>query len=332
MLIEPYWTRRRPARSRRGIALYSAVMINSLLVGVLALSALTIVRIERRSSESSREIVAAQLHARAAVDLALQTVRSDPNWRMRYMDGVETKPLSFGEGTVSWKLKDASTPPDGNLGNHEDDPVEIQGIGRAGKAIWVHSAIAVDTGASRELGPIQLKTAGRRTRYNTVKASKWWAQYFKPNLPAEATGWRVTSVDLYLASSNHSTESLQVNLYTPDNHNLPQALVDGVAIPRSDLSSNAGWHMIRFSGNTNLDPTKGLCISLECTTENAAAWFAYDNRSNIDPDSALIRGNQASGWTSYHPRKTLFYRVMGMYTVPSGLTLQFGTFKRAAAP
>jgi hypothetical protein len=307
-------------------------MINSLLVGVLALSALTLVRIERRSSESSKDIVAAQLQARAAIDLALQTLRSDPDWRTRYNDGDETNPLKFGKGTVSWKLKDAGNPPDGNLGNHQNDPVEIQGIGRAGKAIWVHSAVAVDTGASRELGPVELKTAGRRTRFNTVKASKWWAQYFKPDLPAEATGWKVTSIDLLLAGTNHSGESLQVNLYTPNNNHLPKQLVDGVAVPRSDLSSHAGWYTIHFSGNSDLDPTKGLCISLECTTEKAVAWVAYDARNNFDPDSALIRGNQASGWTSYHPRKTLFYRVVGTYTVPSGLTLQFGTFKRAAAP
>ena len=332
MLIATHWNRRRLAYPRRGIALYSAVMINSLLVGVLALSALTIVRIERRSSESSGEIVTAQMHARAAIDLALQTLRTDPNWRTRYLDGVETNPLRFGTGTVSWKLKDASSPPDGNLGNHEDDPVEIQGIGRTGKAVWVHSAIAVDSGELRELGPVQLENSAQRNRYNTVKASKWWAQYFKPDLPAEATGWKVTNVDLYLASTNQSTDLLQVNLYTPDNNNLPQVLVDRISIPQSDLSWNARWHRIRFSGNTNLDPTKGLCLSLECTSQTAAAWFAYDNQRNSNPDSALIRGNQASGWTSYHPRKALCYRVMGTYTVPSGLTLQFGTFKRAGAP
>ena len=52
----------RRGRNRRGVALYTAVMANALIVSLLGLTALAIVRIERRSGRNVDEIATAHLN------------------------------------------------------------------------------------------------------------------------------------------------------------------------------------------------------------------------------------------------------------------------------
>lgn len=123
-------------RSRSGAMLYSMVIANCLIVGLLGLAALTVVRVERKAAQRWAEMGAAQTVAWAGVELAVRELVQNANWRTSYVHGVETTSRSFGGGAVSWRLLDTT---DANLADDPTDGVEVHGIGRVGDAIWVHS-------------------------------------------------------------------------------------------------------------------------------------------------------------------------------------------------
>jgi hypothetical protein len=143
---------------RAGAALYSLVAFNALLVGLLGLSALSVVRIERSRNLASSDLLHARRQARTAVELAALDIKQDPRWRVRYTHDFETKPSSFHKGTLSWKLNDLV---DGNLASNAEDGILIQGIGRAGEAVWVETVQAIPAGGPPEALQMSLHAAGR---------------------------------------------------------------------------------------------------------------------------------------------------------------------------
>lgn len=120
-------------KQRRGAALYLTVLSNTLLVGLLGLAALTIVRIERRNSDSNSDMVKAQLASHAAIELTIYDIQNDASWRTNYTNNVESTAQAFGDGTLRWKLVDA----DADLSDDANDSVDVYGIGQVGTAIWV---------------------------------------------------------------------------------------------------------------------------------------------------------------------------------------------------
>ena len=85
----------RRAAARRGAALYSVVMFNSLIAGLLGLSALAVVRIERRQSTANLDVLVARKNAESAVATALALIKADTNWRMTYTHNLESSALTF---------------------------------------------------------------------------------------------------------------------------------------------------------------------------------------------------------------------------------------------
>ena len=110
---------------------------------------------------------------------------------------------------------------------------------------------------------------------------------------------------------------------------MPSTMIDSVSVPESTLTSAGEWTTINFSGHSGLNPTQGLCVSMECETSSPAAWFYYRNSGDTDPNSGLIRGSQTGGWTSYEPDKALAFKVHGIYT-PRPPAIVPGSWKRTA--
>lgn len=145
-------------RLRGGAALYSLVVFNALLVGLLGLSALSVVRIERNRNVASSDLLQARRQAASAVELAALDIRHDPHWRVNYTHDVEASSLAFHKGTLSWRVKDLV---DGNLANNAEDQILIQGIGRVGEAVWVETVQAIPAGGPPEALHMSLHAAGR---------------------------------------------------------------------------------------------------------------------------------------------------------------------------
>jgi hypothetical protein len=110
---------------------YVAVLGTSLIVSLLALSALALQRIQNRMLATSSDIRQAQLNAESAVELGLLAMKQDTNWRSTYTSGHWFTNRALSAGTCSL---DGIDPADGNLSNNSTDPVTFTGIGDSGSA------------------------------------------------------------------------------------------------------------------------------------------------------------------------------------------------------
>jgi hypothetical protein len=148
---KPYGqARSRTDRRRRGTIYLLVVAVAANLV-VIGLAAVALVRVRVRSVHLEAERREAQRLAYSGVEQAIAMMNNytggTGNWRADYTNDVETTPLDFGDGQVSFKLVDE----DGDLADDPTDPVWIYGIGRAGDAIWIERAKArVDQGLPLE--------------------------------------------------------------------------------------------------------------------------------------------------------------------------------------
>jgi hypothetical protein len=135
-------SRRRFARpgSRLGAAIYTVVVFNSLLVGLLGLSALSICRIERKQSLASSDQLVARENATSAVAAALARIKADSGWRSTFTHNTESPAISFATGSATWRVVDMV---DTSLSNNARHGVFVDGIGRCGTATWIERVEAI---------------------------------------------------------------------------------------------------------------------------------------------------------------------------------------------
>lgn len=117
--------------------LYVAVMITATLVGLVGLSAVSVARLNLRTTTRTADSSSADFLAQSAVEHALAVLKNDPAWRTTYQNNVEYPgtAISMNGGTITWKLIDV----DGSLLDDTSDTVRIYGIGRQGSATSVQS-------------------------------------------------------------------------------------------------------------------------------------------------------------------------------------------------
>lgn len=121
----------RSARQRRRASIYILVLGCALIVTVIGLSAVTSVRLRQRSLSGGRDFATARWGAQSAVDLGMQMIEDDPDWRTNLGDGLWIDGLSLGEGTLSLRATD---PDDGDLADNSGASLELTGIGRCDSA------------------------------------------------------------------------------------------------------------------------------------------------------------------------------------------------------
>jgi len=138
------------ARTTRGGTTYVVVLGVATIVSVLGMSGLMVSRLQYRQAVQSRDWTEAGDLALSAIELGILRISQDTSWRTNFTNNAEITPISFGNGTLSFKLVDAAlglSGGDGNLNNNTYDPVRLYGIGRVGSTTRVYSVLLVgDTG------------------------------------------------------------------------------------------------------------------------------------------------------------------------------------------
>lgn len=310
--------RRKLANLRRGVALYVSVLATATIVSVLALSAVAVVRLERKQAETINARLAARSNARSAAELALRVLNNNSSWRSTYANNTETTPVALGAnaaGTLSWKLLDV----DGDLTN-ADAKLWLKGIGRVGEIVQVSSLqIQAD-----EIGPYVMRSYNPLLvswSNDEVKDNKWWAQYFKASLPSGANGWRITSVEVWgqkLNGGNTIIARLYRNSLDPAN------VVESVTLSSSGFPSTYAPYAIAFNGSVSFNPNDAVYFALETPVNSNVIKIQYRSGAS-ESNSALVQGSPA--WGAHQTDKALRYRVNGYYTVSnSGVAPVAGTW------
>ncbi len=137
------WNHKR--RTHRRGSLYVAVMGVTMIVAMMALTAMHVVRLNLNSAIGRHDRYEAALLGSSAVEIALIALANDPDWRTNLLSGVEypATPVTLGGGTFTFKLVDE----DGNLADDLSDSVMLQGIGRVGGVTHVEQVRLQPTGS-----------------------------------------------------------------------------------------------------------------------------------------------------------------------------------------
>ncbi|MEK6797347.1 MAG: hypothetical protein AABZ12_00110 [Planctomycetota bacterium] len=115
---------------RRGSA-YVVVLGTAMIVSTIGLTALLALRVERRTQEDDGDLLSARLNAKAAIEVGMQRIVADANWRTTYPSGVWEASRRIGSGSYTLSGTD---PDDGSLADMETDPVVLTATATSGRA------------------------------------------------------------------------------------------------------------------------------------------------------------------------------------------------------
>lgn len=133
---------RTPANARRGSVYLLALGLGSLLT-VIGLAVATTGRINARNAATNRNLTEAAALGTSAVDLAIATVNSDPDWRTTRGNDAWSPSVPLGSGAVMWKQVDET---DSNVANNPDQAVRLKGIATVGETARQFSILGTPGG------------------------------------------------------------------------------------------------------------------------------------------------------------------------------------------
>ena len=319
---------------RRG-SVYLAVVGTAMLVSVIGFTAIHLSRIEVRAATRNNDITYARQIAQSGVEFATGAIDLDPSWRSNYTHGAESPRYPSGtDAVINFRLLD--TTGDNDLGNDNTHPVEIQGIGRCGNAEVIYSVTYKPAVTSGDvIGPSDLFAyTGATSPTERVNDSNYIGQHFVPSLPAEATSWSVSQIQIYFQQHGATDATLVCNLYSSDGAGLPQTLLESVSFTENQLPTGADdWHEVNYTSVSGLTPGNGLSFTLEEYTGDGNAVEVPYGTGVSQSNAHLLRG----GWGSWNSADTqsLKIRVRGYYTTSSGtgeFTVTPGSWQLIEAP
>jgi hypothetical protein len=129
----------RPAatvRPRSG-TIYVAVLGVAIIVALIGLTTLHLSRTELDVLLGVDHMARAELLAQSAVELAIERIDADSNWRTTFTSGAEVPPDSWTTLGTGGSFKFVLVDNDGSLADNSADPLTIRGIGRYGDATQV---------------------------------------------------------------------------------------------------------------------------------------------------------------------------------------------------
>lgn len=320
-MTHPLRDHRGRGRDRRG-SVYIIVLMTALVVSLIGVSAIIGVRSQFRMGDTEEAIAKSRLYAQSAVELVLLRLALDPGWRADHVNDDWAPVEHVGEVDFTYKLSDEVN------ANLTDDPTasfRLHTKATVGTAVR-HYSVMADMG--NEAALLREFRGLSSMAQADVVSNRWWAQYFKPVLPTEATGWWVTSVELVVQQGSPNRGGA-IRLYEPDGTNKPSGvLVDEITYDSNDLPVASTWVEFRFGGNTVQDPGAGLCLALTTASPLSPLSFEYDDSGVSETDSAFITGDP--DWRTIATDQAMRYRVHGMYV--TGVSIVPSTWQQEIGP
>ena len=142
---------------------------------------------------------------------------------------------------------------------------------------------------------------------------RWWSQYFKPTLPADAISWTITRVRFQAMQDNEAVLT-RVGLPRPlPDHTPSETTVDETILWPESLSGEYQWITLSFSKATDLSPEKGMCLTFT-NDELRPARLRYQEKHVTLDDAALSQGSPK--WGTPDSSKALLFNIYGTVSTP----------------
>lgn len=149
---------------RRG-SLYISVLGVTLVVGMMASVAITVVRLEMKTNATFNDMQEARLLAASGAEYGACYLHHSSLWRSSLQNDVEGSYTSVGGGQFSWKIVDS----DGDLTDDQRDIVTLYGIGKVGDAVAVESVKMMPIGT-----PLSCLEVALLVNESITLESGWW--------------------------------------------------------------------------------------------------------------------------------------------------------------
>jgi len=166
-------------------------------------------------------------------------------------------------------------------------------------------------------GVLKSYTAATSLSDAPVHADQWWAEYFKPALPAETVSWKVTRAQFRAKRDNNKAATTTIQLRLPDTSLMPSdTIVDQTTMSQLSLSTSYQWVEKTFTAAAGLSPDTGLCLTF-ITSNPKSARLCYRSGGVVLADAGWIEGDP--DWKSIVTDKALLFYIYGTYTT-AGVT------------
>lgn len=254
-------------RQRRG-TIYVIVLLSSLLVATIGVSALQLVRLQSRMASDYTDFIAARAHARAAIEIGMLKIRNDKNWRTSLGNGswVTDNPIETGKYSIS-----AFDPVDNDVTQGDNHPVILTGIGKKGDAAFKVSArleVGPRIGSCLEVS----MTSGTAANVNASTLTS--NQSVCSNGAFNAAGGSTVNADVEaygaISGGTYAKTTVQRTLTRemPDPaHALDYYLSGGTTIPYTALPQWSGGEIVTNGGFEQ--STSGWYAKTDCTVQRA---------------------------------------------------------------
>lgn len=177
--------------------------------------------------------------------------------------------------------------------------------------------IAVELPQANESGQTTLAThtATLDLHDYPVKDTEWYAQYFLPALPADATGWRVTGVVIQAKQDGATDGEARVQLQLPTAGNCPSGIVlEEKTLLESALLAGYLEQEFTFADTDNLSPQEGICIVVKWMANGTACKLRGRDKNVTATHLTLAKStNRGASW-SVLGAQSLLFTVYGTVT------------------
>jgi hypothetical protein len=151
---------------------------------------------------------------------------------------------------------------------------------------------------------------------NRINSSQTVGQYFKPSLPANATSWAVTRVQLMSRIHGAKSGEALIQLGTVNNLGTPTGkIVDQFSQIEGNLTSAFTWQTYTYTAATGLDPALGLAILVKWVSDADACDIQSAPVTLTLANANMLTSTTGATWTA-SLLSDLNYYVYGTYSTP----------------
>jgi hypothetical protein len=142
----------------------------------------------------------------------------------------------------------------------------------------------------------------------------WYAEYFKPNLPADALSWKITRVKVMAKQNGHPDETFAAEIVAVDASGKPTTL-RSVTVAETSILTSYSWIDINMGPTPELDPAADYYLLFrQISTSGSAAKLQREDGVFESDNRYIATSNGGGSWSTPDPNKHLRYYIYGTVT------------------
>lgn len=151
----------------------------------------------------------------------------------------------------------------------------------------------------------------------------WCGEYFRPSLPAQATGWRLNRLLFRARLAGKTFEEIRVQVRLAVGLKPGPTILDEVSLMESSLSSTYQWKEVVFHDFGELPPGAGVCVVFKGLVDEDACEirtrpkYAYATNRQF-----VLSINSGGTWYAPEGQQMLFY-AYGTVTTPGAIQYRY---------